>query len=507
MSDISYVRKTRCDVFTTHGVVKYMLDLSGYTPDRDLSQVRVLEPSCGEGEFVVEIIKRLLESSRIFNFDVNKAITRMLSFYEIDEAKIGIVIGKISAISDDIVIEKEIIKCEDFLLATIDTVDLVIGNPPYIRYEQIAEDKKTLYRSLFSTFRYRSDIYIPFFEKSLKALAPNGKHCFICSNRWFKNQYGRLLRNIIADSFNIQSIVNLEQLNPFQEEVMAYPAITLIEKSDRKEFFRYTDVSDIKELNSLAIKAERRATPRHGDWSELFNRVLVNSNFSTIEDMGFKIGIGVATGADNIFISEELAIHIEEELLLPILTSRDIKGDTIRWGGKHLFNPFDAEGRIIDLNSYPKAQSYLLTHKIRLQERHIAKRNPLFWYRTIDKIDKELLVKPKILLADISTNKYIKIDTGQYYPHHNLYYITGKDVYDLRLLGAVLMSDFITTQLCNLSNTMNGGYPRWQSQYIKKLRMPNLLQLDKKDKDALVNLHIANDLAEINTFVNSILQS
>ena len=56
MSKTRPTGKIRDNVFTSPDVVKYMLDLSGYTPDRDLSSVNVIEPSCGEGEFVIEII-------------------------------------------------------------------------------------------------------------------------------------------------------------------------------------------------------------------------------------------------------------------------------------------------------------------------------------------------------------------------------------------------------------------------------------------------------------------
>ena len=44
------------DVFTRHEVVAFMLDMVDYTPDRNLSETTIVEPSCGTGEFVYEII-------------------------------------------------------------------------------------------------------------------------------------------------------------------------------------------------------------------------------------------------------------------------------------------------------------------------------------------------------------------------------------------------------------------------------------------------------------------
>ena len=56
------------DVFTSPEVVSYMLDKVNYSGDLDLSHVRITEPACGEGEFVVEIAKRIIHSSKQFNF-------------------------------------------------------------------------------------------------------------------------------------------------------------------------------------------------------------------------------------------------------------------------------------------------------------------------------------------------------------------------------------------------------------------------------------------------------
>lgn len=122
--------------------------------------------------------------------------------------------------------------------------------------------------------------------------------------------------------------------------------------------------------------------------------------------MGFKIGIGVATGADKVFIGRNLIYHIEEELLLPILTSKDVKNNDLHWSGNYLFNPFDDEGKVIELSKYPKARAYLELHREQLQGRHVSKKNPSNWYRTIDRVYKELLSKPKILLPDISGFDY-----------------------------------------------------------------------------------------------------
>lgn len=497
--------KKHGDVFTSPDIVKYMLDMSEYTSDRDLSSITVIEPSCGEGEFVLEIISRLSQSAGKYKFSLNEAIKRCLVCFDIDKVKIEKCIHKIHTFNPTIELGEDIFRHEDFLLADVKKADLIIGNPPYVRQEQIPECKKETYRHLFFTFKHRADLYIPFFEKSLSLLRPNGKHCFICSNRWLKNQYGYNLRNMISSSFDLQVIVNLEKVNPFQEEVIAYPAISLISNKPAGNSFKYID---IESLNSLTLPHEfdgEHKMPHNGDWSDTFNVVSNHLKLTSIEDLGFKIGIGVATGADKIFIGKHLINEVEEELLLPILTSRDIRNNNLKWGGNYLFNPFDEDGNIIDLSMYPKACAYMELHKERLQSRHVSQKNPSYWYRTIDKVYKPLLSQPKILLPDISANNQIMIDAGHFYPHHNLYYITGGNIDNLKILSAFLMSDFIVSQLSRLANNMNGGYPRWQSQYIKKLKVPDIYAINASDSKTLISFYDAKNLSGINSVVNQIV--
>ncbi len=497
--------KKRGDVFTSPDIVKYMLDLSEYTANRDLSSITVIEPSCGEGEFVLEIISRLSQSAEKYRFSLNEAIKHCLVCFDIDEVKIEKCIHKIHAFNSTIELDMGIFRHEDFLLADVKKADLIIGNPPYVRHEQIPEYKKEIYRQLFSTFTHRSDLYIPFFQKSLSLLKPNGKHCFICPNRWLKNQYGYNLRNMISSSFDLQAIVNLEKINPFQEEVIAYPAISIIANKPAEGFFKYIDVESIDSLTLPHEYGGKHKMPHNGDWSDTFNVVSNHLKLTSIEDLGFKIGIGVATGADKIFIGKYLIDWVEEELLLPILTSRDIRNNTLKWSGNYLFNPFDENGNIIDLSMYPKAHAYMEIHKERLQSRHVSQKNPSYWYRTIDKVHKYLLSQPKILLPDISANSRIMIDEGHFYPHHNLYYITGGNIANLKILSAFLMSDFVLSQLSRLSNNMNGGYPRWQSQYIKRLRVPDIYAINASDSKTLISFYDDKNLSGINSVVNQIV--
>ncbi len=488
------------DVPTSPEAVKYMLDLVGYVSNRNLSDLYILEPSCGDGEFVVEIVKRLKESALSFGFDAQETFQKCVYACDIVAEKIIRCKKRVEAIGFDTTLSQ--IRVGDFLQTRLPEMDVVVGNPPYVRYENIPSAQLSFIKNTFPTFHYRADLYIPFFEKSLRLLKPGGRHCYICANRWLKNEYGKKLRRLVTSCFRLEKIVNLEHADAFQEDVLAYPAITLIANCKSASTFNYAEVDTVSELINLEM--EERETPIDDDWTSAFNGTVKSDHLYTIEELGFKIGIGVATGADSIFISPDLPKLVEPELLLPALNAKDLRGDQMNWHGEYLLNPYLPNGELISLSRYPLAAKYLHSHQERLASRHVAQKNASKWYKTIDRISPKLKSEAKILLPDMSGNRYIFVDEGNYYPLHNLYYITGHTVKELKILSAILMSDIIRQQIGNITNNMNGGFPRWQSQYLRKLKIPNLWDLEIEISNQLIKCYTLRDYDTLNIMVGEL---
>lgn len=455
-------------VLTKPIVVDVMLDRAGYSHDFDLRAVKVIEPAAGDGAFAISIIDRLYASSLKFGFSFQNVLSNLV-FFEINEYMASVLSERIEARLSEYSAypPKDLVRKEDFLLSTINKCNLIIGNPPYVRHENIPEKQKKEYRKLFRTFTHRSDLYIAFYEKSLRLLEANGILSFICSNRWLKNQYGKSLRNLIRLSYALDEIIDLEGTCPFEEEVIAYPAITTIHKSCERHRENYYRIHDIGELDKIDISIKP-------------SRTLNTKN------------------PLNWFSYESL---IEKELLVPILTSKDVKNNQFMWSGNYVLNPFAAHGGLIDLNKYPKAKKYLDSKKDLLLKRHIARKNPNSWYKTIDRIIPQLTNQNKIILPDISGNSHLFIDRGLYYPHHNLYYITGQNYDKLVLLAAILMSEFVKNQLLELGNKMNGGYPRWQSQNLKKLWIPIIDAIPAETSKTLADAYHKRDYKVINGLI------
>ena len=113
--------------------------------------------------------------------------------------------------------------------------DFVIGNPPYIRLEAVPRARSDAYRRACSTMGGRADIYVGFYEHGLLALSPGGTLGFICADRWMRNSYGARLRAMIATGWAVNVLISMTGVDAFEEEVDAYPAITVLRRGPQVE--------------------------------------------------------------------------------------------------------------------------------------------------------------------------------------------------------------------------------------------------------------------------------
>lgn len=163
----------------------------------------------------------------------------------------------------------------------------------------------------------------------------------------------------------------MESANAFQENVLAYPAVTLLTNTLRKAEIEYASIKDVRELESLNVHLLPH--PIDENWSLAFANDKDCSILQFIEEQGFSIGIGVATGADSIYVSTEFKDVVEEDLLIPTVNAKNLKGNEMKWDGRYIINPY-TPGTLINLDKYPKAKKYFENHREKLATRHKAKK-------------------------------------------------------------------------------------------------------------------------------------
>lgn len=504
-------------VFTRPEVVEALLDLAGYHAEEDLQSNRALEPSFGGGDFLLPMVDRLLTSYRRRGGEDTRVVEKLAdclrgvelhrASYEQTRGELALrlIAWGLSAVDANALCAHWLI-CDDFLLCGLEGgFDVVVGNPPYVRQERIPSVLLAEYRRRYRTLYDRADLYVPFFERGLDLLAPGGRLGFICANRWLKNRYGGPLREKILTGFRLTHFIDMESTSAFQSDVIAYPAITVIERgaaAGSRTRVALAQPAIGPGLPTL-VQAMRAPTPVPGLTEDLILdgagdspwllddvprlRLLrrIEATLPLLEQTGCKVGIGVATGCDRVFIGDYGALPVEHERKLPLVMARDLVDGGIRWQGKGVINPFEPDGQLAALEAFPRFAGYLQQHRAAVAGRHVASRSGAGWYRTIDRVYPALVRQPKLLVPDIKGEAVFALDEGHYYPHHNLYFITARD-WDLMALQTVLRSSLTLMTVATYCTRMSGGFLRFQAQYLRRIRLPLWCEVPPQLRCALV---------------------
>lgn len=517
------------EVFTRRWVVEFILDLVGYTAEGDLGALRAVEPSCGGGAFLIPMVERLVASARSHNHELADCTEAIRAFdllpgnVELSRKTVASVLVADGGLDDDVATElaESWVTNADFLLHDVEVfdgaIDFVVGNPPYIRLEDVPADRMSRYRDRCRTMRGRADIYVGFIEAGLQMLRDGGALGFIVADRWMHNQYGADLRELISSGFAVDTVVAMHDVDAFDAPVSAYPAVTVIRRSAQvRPLIAATNSGfaedDAKGLLRFASDTRRTISRKHyeaarldnwyngreswpsGSPSRLALIAELERNHPPLEDprTGTRVGIGLATGADHVFMTRDPDL-VETDRLLPLLLAKDTVDGTANWSGTYLVNPWE-DGRLVDLTEYPRLAAHLKEHDAAVRGRHVAQKNPAGWYRTIDRVEPGLAEQQKLLLPDIKAHPHPVLDDGRYYPHHNLYFITSTG-WDLEVLGGLLLSDIVDLFVGTYCVKMRGGTYRFQAQYLRRIRVPDLEVVGSPDRRSLIRAFQTRDTA------------
>ncbi len=518
-------------IFTKPEIASLILDLAGYSPgSRRLAEDRLLEPSCGDGAFIAEIIRRLISSERRHRGSVDWDDRHLDGAITACDLNLGFVLLARAQVCEQLQAEgcgsvraselaEAWIQHTDFLLTSWPHLyDFVVGNPPYVRIEDLPPAVLRRYRELYRTCTDRADLYVAFFENGLRLLSAEGRLAFICANRFAKNLYGRALREMIAREYHVRHFLNLEHTQPFASDVSAYPCIAVIDrKRGEPTFAASLDDLELDTLASINPQSDRKAptaaatfptwyadgSPWIATERKSFDLLTsLKSRLPLLENSAAdtQVGIGVATGADRVFVTKGLIQSVERDCQMPLVMAADIQPSAVTWSGHYLVNPFadEDDGSLRECSAFPGLAAYFEQHRAALMKRHVATKRPDCWFRTIDRVTASLLPKPKLVIPDIQPGGIVGLDSGRFYPHHNIYWITSKG-WDLRVLQALLRSSWVTEQVRAHSVQMRGGSLRYQAQVLRKLRLPAFETLSCDLKAGLADMAGSADQSAIDS--------
>ena len=247
--------KDKCQVFTPESTVTYMLDLAGYKTK--LYGKKVLEPSCGDGSFLLQIVRRYILdclnnkfskkkikeglSHDIYGFDIDKDCVRQCK-QNLDELVAHYMIFNV----------QWSIYCQDYLFKEFkERFDFIFGNPPYIASPDLPLSIKNDIKSQFETCKQgKFDYSYAFVEKSYYQLANQGVLALLIPSSIFKKKYALQLRELIKpELIMIHEYQNGEVFNG----VLIAPAIIQLQKGRQNSLLEYSFQDEITAVNKCDL--------------------------------------------------------------------------------------------------------------------------------------------------------------------------------------------------------------------------------------------------------------
>ena len=288
------------EFYTPIEVVNYILDSIRFIPENNINEKFILDPACGDGIFLVGVIRRLIKKFEFEGFDLTKPDNAKIILETIINNVYGIDINYDSCkktkknLFSSVKKLYETVKkkyknysvefkifCFDSLLPNqFDKMDFdyVIGNPPYIRIQRIKPNSlRNRYKELYESAIGRFDTSVIFIERGIKWLKPSGVLGFIVSNKFLTTNYGKGIRNFILKSSSIKQIINLTDIEPFQVSVL--PCILILKNEvELSKYFHY----------GIAKKTKKELKPRMvNDFFEFIKEHIDEYNFSDFVEITF----------------------------------------------------------------------------------------------------------------------------------------------------------------------------------------------------------------------------
>lgn len=410
--------------FTPEIVADFMVSLA------DISKhTRILEPSCGEGVFLKTLINQEIKNIIAYEIDTNLST------------------------------EYSFVNHESFISAKItEQFDLIIGNPPYIRWKNLEQPLKEelLANQLWNTyFNSLCDYLYIFILKSIELLKENGQLIFICPEYWFNTTHSLSLRNYMVSKGYFETIIHFSETPIFDNVATSAIIFKYIKSSSRQN---YIDVSKFygkqkikqQDLNDLKNKVSRKEIEYlevaqfslNEPWLLCSNETRENlnifekkclkinqidslfesysNNHHTIGEI-CEIGNGLVSGLDKAFqISQhDLNIH-EQQVLLKVVKAKDIQ--------PFYYNNLTTYFYLQNLTSedelkttYPHFYEHLQPYKQDLEKRYQYNQVIPYWkwvfprnFNLFNRPEKRIFVPCKERISHKSYFRFALVESGIY---------------------------------------------------------------------------------------------
>ncbi|EED2325481.1 class I SAM-dependent DNA methyltransferase, partial [Campylobacter jejuni] len=405
--------------------------------------------------------------------------------------------------------------------------DLIIGNPPYIRQEELKELKSHLAKN-YKVYKGTSDIYTYFYELGFNVLKDRGGVLsYITSNKYTRAGYGEALREFLLKNVKFLEYTDLNGIKVFDSATVD-TSILCFEKSKSKDNkFKYLA------LSNEILKTCAYNIGLYKDFAEFSQNSLSKESFTFSDEntsalkakierigtplkewYGLNINYGIKTGLNEAFIittekRNEILANCKDEaekertakLIRKMLRGRDIKRYSYEWAGLWvIFIPWHfpnvekpktmLENEQDLKEQYPSLYKHLLSHKERLSKRNKEETGIRYeWYclqrwgaNYYQEFEKEKLGWQRITQEPsfILEKEYILLDS--------MAFMVANSKNELKYLLGFLNSNLIFYYFKNIGHLYSDKGFLLSNQYVEKFPIPKINSKNQKLADELINL-------------------